>query len=377
MNNTSVSLKHFETLTWLRAAAALFVVISHVIRSVEEGVDLSGLAGVLGFVDLGGFGVYLFFALSGCTLYLSNAKAASAPLSFYVKRFMRIWPAFALSLLLFACFDPLYARLAAGGGWLSDSLRAGGARDLLVYASLTSNIVGPGGLFNAVYWSIPAEFQFYLLFPVTGWLMRRGALGVLAPVLLGALLYAVGRLAWLPMARYEVFTMAYVFLGGVALAHWRGRVAWMLRGRWGGALMCAMLLVVGARHSGLIGGQSFGASFYGVSALLCVFFAVAGASPAQPQSAFLRLLSRYGEVSYSIYLFHMLFVALAVLLATALGVAGVARLAFVMLATLCGSYGFSLLSYRLVEQPSIRLGRTLLAPRAPRPPAGAALPQAD
>lgn len=87
---------HIENLTWLRVIAAVFVVISHSIRTAEvqhAPIDEKSYFLPLNLLDLGSFRVWLFFLLSDCALYLSNRNAIRGPsdfLGFYVKRFMRI-----------------------------------------------------------------------------------------------------------------------------------------------------------------------------------------------------------------------------------------------------------------------------------------------
>lgn len=102
--------QYLDILTWLRAIAAFFVVVSHSLRTAEVSYfpgDSEVFFLPLNIVDLGTFGVTLFFALSGCTLYISNSDKIesfkSLP-SFYIKRFFRIWPIFFVSLLVYILF---------------------------------------------------------------------------------------------------------------------------------------------------------------------------------------------------------------------------------------------------------------------------------
>ena len=100
---------HIQQLTWLRGVAALFVIISHVLRATEvkySEADNISTNFILSFLDLGNFGVVLFFTLSGTTLYLSNAKKIYGAnlFFFYIKRFFRVWPAFFVSLILYIIF---------------------------------------------------------------------------------------------------------------------------------------------------------------------------------------------------------------------------------------------------------------------------------
>ena len=140
------------------------------------------------------FGVMLFFTLSGCTLYLSNSnKISSGNLStFYLKRLFRIWPAYIASLLLYLLFRPLFNLWYSDptGHWIEKQFMASfNLSDFISYITLTSNLFGERGLFNNAYWSLPVEFQYYLLFPLAILLTRH--LGTIGPIFLALLLYSI------------------------------------------------------------------------------------------------------------------------------------------------------------------------------------------
>ncbi len=357
-----MTVRHFEALTWLRGFAAFFVVVSHSIRSIEASVNLStsGLQ-VVRFFDLGNFGVYLFFALSGCTLFLSNSAIESpgSIVRFYFKRFMRIWPAFFLSLGIFAIFDVFYSHFDIVNNWIAEALRPGNWKIFLVYLSLGFNFTGPGNYFNSVYWSVPIEFQYYLLFPLAVLMMRRTSF-FLPPLVMAASLYLIGKFELIPVARYEFFTMAYAFFGGMLLADLRRRSDLYFSPSVALPLLFVTLFFVAAKHMGLIELFDVGAKFYGLFALLCVLIAISSKTHEPSRSGLLAFLSNYGNVSYSTYLFHMIFVGTAVLVSTVYGIEGAYRGYFVVVLSICASYLFSQLTYKYVEQSSIRLGRNLI-----------------
>jgi peptidoglycan/LPS O-acetylase OafA/YrhL len=82
----------------LRLAAAVFVVFGHCFFVLQEEAPILD-AGA--FVDWGNLGVLMFFAISG---FLVSRSWTFDPrvLAFAVKRFLRIWPALAVSLVLTA-----------------------------------------------------------------------------------------------------------------------------------------------------------------------------------------------------------------------------------------------------------------------------------
>lgn len=151
-------------LNGLRAIAALAVVISHVTLGLGEfgldnkifGVDLEGNAKGL---DLAGYGVTIFFTLSGFLityLLLKEKEVAKINIkNFYVRRILRIWPLyylyFTVSLLTIYIYRHTFA-----------------TSSLPYYVFLAANIpfiIGNTLPFLAHYWSLGVEEQFYLFFP--------------------------------------------------------------------------------------------------------------------------------------------------------------------------------------------------------------------
>ena len=66
-----------DSLTWLRGAAAFFVIVNHAILASRTQYTSEHEAPFLvpfDFLNLGLFAVYLFFALSGCTLTISHGN---------------------------------------------------------------------------------------------------------------------------------------------------------------------------------------------------------------------------------------------------------------------------------------------------------------
>jgi peptidoglycan/LPS O-acetylase OafA/YrhL len=73
-----------------------------------------------------------------------------------------------------------------------------------------------------------------------------------------------------------------------------------------------------------------------------------------------KLLKYYGTISYSTYLYHNIFVAVAVLLLIRLGIHDeMVRLWFVFVFTVTATYLAAGISYRYIERPFIDIGRRL------------------
>jgi peptidoglycan/LPS O-acetylase OafA/YrhL len=171
---------HLPSLDGIRAVAFLIVFLAH--------------AGLEGAVP-GGFGVTIFFFLSGylITTLLRKEFEATGSISlrqFYLRRALRILPPFYLVL----AFAILAARSGLiPGGFRGDAVLAQALQ--LANYRIASN--GYGGLpaGTGVYWSLAVEEHFYLVFPVFYLALRRRGLSARAQAMTLWVLCAL-TLAW-------------------------------------------------------------------------------------------------------------------------------------------------------------------------------------
>lgn len=163
--------RHFPCIDGLRAAAALLVLVFHV--AGPTGVN-QGASWVADYTNqFGRLGVSIFFAISGFLLYrpfaMAHLEGRPAPaLGPYLRRrFLRIFPAYWLALLG-------WALLAAPG------VREGIVDHLLLRVSLLQGYsqakdgnaaVALSGV--EVAWTLTIELTFYLVLPLYAWLVRR------------------------------------------------------------------------------------------------------------------------------------------------------------------------------------------------------------
>ena len=147
---------HIPGLDGLRAIAVLFVLLAHF---------------GLHFVVPGGFGVTLFFFISGALItgnLLSEIDRSGGidVKAFYLRRFFRLYPALVVLVVLSACIYPLFG----GRVTLWDISAA-----LFYYANYYNYYVGfmqgTNPLFGdfstfGILWSLAVEEQYYLLFPL-------------------------------------------------------------------------------------------------------------------------------------------------------------------------------------------------------------------
>lgn len=326
--DTFLRVRYWPALDGLRALAIVPVVWHHV----------GGHRG--GLWAQGPMGVELFFAISGflITSLLLRERMTTGRISlkgFYVRRSLRIFPLYYAVLCLYAISVFLVERHSDAGEQFF--------RDLLPYATYTSNWfveIGPRVIFYFA-WSLACEEQFYLLWPsivrLTGpWGAALAMIGIL-----GALQFTptavwlaqpicLGCLAALLVHSRRGFSLAYRILGW----RWCAPIALVA------VLACiagdAPLLLVGGAMTALV--------------LACAL---------RPDHGLTILTWRpiryVGEVSYGIYLFHMLCVnAIRRVLPLPDALLFPAALALTIL--VAG------LSHAWFERPILRLKERLLAP---------------
>ena len=200
----------FDALDGIRGLAVLIVFLSHTSgRSIV-------IAPWLNFLGLGHVGVYLFFVLTAFMLTYSLIRRRVGLLDFYQRRFLRIFPLYAL--VICAVFswqlhtgrvDPLY--LGVKGG----------------FPGFISHLIFLRG--DSIFWTVAAEFQFYLVLPFIVWALlrwpRAGAI-VTAVATLAYGLWYLGIIWWKVPAIYalKIARIAHagqfvdVFLCGVLAA---------------------------------------------------------------------------------------------------------------------------------------------------------------
>src|SRR5258706_11064371 len=165
--------KRIDSLTVLRGVAAAMVLLSHCLRLGEAQYfnETPTRPPGLEWLDFGTFGVMLFFVVSGFTIQLNygaTMQGAASVARFVVRRFFRIYPAYIVSLLAYLALDAVIAGtvgLAATSSWIGKFGQPVTASILLEYLTLLYDWTGHWFYINNVYWSLPIEFQFYLLFP--------------------------------------------------------------------------------------------------------------------------------------------------------------------------------------------------------------------
>lgn len=340
---------HSPVLDGLRALAVLIVIAAH-----------AGLGGIIP----GGFGVTIFFFLSGylitSLLRVEAARDGSISLpQFYVRRVLRIFP-------------PLYVTMVAVGFLGAIGLipagygTSGVVADVLFltnYSTLWSNQTG----LPIPLWSLDVEEHFYLLFPIFYMLALRGrrpsvAAGAIMAICMSVLLVRIYNVTVLPdysLNYYWTHTRVDSILFGCCLAVWQNPV--LDKDAWRPKLWQNSLAIAGLLATFLIRDEAFRESFrYTIQgACLFVLFSMViqdkGLVSRIFSSSYLKVV---GLLSYTLYLCHMPLFLVVENVAPDIGLFGTGVLGVVL------SFAFSGAMYLWVERPIAVWRRKLQAPKA-------------
>lgn len=351
----------------LRGLAAVYVLIYHMIYISEPDLQVPHWAAMVALN--GGMGVTLFFVVSAFSLYYTMPLRLAEPrpwASFYIHRFFRIAPLFYLWIALTMLRDAQVFNVVHS------------AKEVAISASFLFNLL-PQGQEGFVWagWTIGIEMVFYAMFPLFYLFAKNRARALTLVLILIVAWFAVKGLMpyfttdaktvdmfskWNFLRHLPVFACGavayYVFMhdhGGFesAIEVTKPSVD-------GGVLMLALALFL---YVALLNGwlpNVFGDFYYWQAVLFTLLLLGLARAP-------LRLLvnrvTRYlGRISYSLYLCHPTLVFLLgpvyVRIYAHLPTSTLAFLACVAV-TLAVCIVVSELTYRLVEEPGIKLGKRM------------------
>lgn len=298
------------SLDGLRAVSIGLVLISHLMFS--SGSRNPALARAAG--SLGGFGVEVFFVISGfiITHLLLKEADRTGTLSlknFYIRRAFRIWPAYYAFLLTVFVLQRLRILGIA-------------TRDLVGSGLFIWNYTHAGNTWLGHTWSLCVEEQFYLFWPALLWFFgARKALRLAVALLLIEPVVRIATLMLLPPDNFLVWrmgllgharmdSMMYGCVAAILLGHagFRIRVMQFLQagGRWVAlaALVNSYILTQFVPHYLEI----VGLSLEGLSIALMLIWLVCRADGAMGRLLNTPVLVHVGLISFSLYLWQQLFV---------------------------------------------------------------------
>ena len=286
----------------LRGWAALMVMATHFIQM------LTPQAGLWGFASTG---VDLFFVLSGYVFapYLFGKPLRLAP--HLIRRFFRIYPLYLCALLLYVGL-----RLPAANAWEQFVVH------LVMGHTLSSLAVA--NFYNAAFWSLPPEVEYYLLLPILAWVAARLRFAWLLMLALAVHLLLVAAAA--PAEGVTLRAIATVHVPGLLIEFMLGSLAYALARQDASGrarrfrLLSGFLVLAGmatlygsyvAPAAGVTGNPpTWIAGNMGLGAALGYALLVSALTMPQPQTAalsaawFTPWFVRMGELSYGVYLFH-------------------------------------------------------------------------
>ena len=389
-----------------RGMAALSVLLFHSLMgagrsAVDEGsirsILVSGYMGVDFFFVISGFVLFLPTVLKGGTF--GNLRA------YAVRRAARIIPAYWVLLAVLAVAQPLITTVRTDLPYQSGE----GLLSLLLHMTFLHQTVGlvleypVGFATHGAVWTLALEATFYALLPlVAAWYYRRPFVGLLLAV--------AASMAWklaitwpgsVDPKAWDYWRIVLIIQLPTYLAHFAAGMtgAWVFvrvkdwvtgRARRAAALAvqvtAAAGVLAGMRYEGMrdllaVNGiyDHFTRPVY-IAFLFAVLLAATGLAPPWAQLPFANRLSRrLGDISYGVYLWHLMFIGFAVTtldwVPDASNWAFARMLAFALPLSLLAGW----LSMVLVERPAIRWARkrsaaiSRRAARAPRRDAGASL----
>jgi peptidoglycan/LPS O-acetylase OafA/YrhL len=405
-------------LTGLRFLAAFAVLLAHgLAATVASNGPPYGV--VLWLMQLSGFGMTLFFVLSGFVIHYNYAGLVTdgrlrGIAAFLWARFARLYPLFLLMMLVYVLVSQRHVAYWTGRPGEINAIFQALPYFLLSIQSWIYKVIGGGSLIDAIRggspptWSISTEWFFYFAYPCIAWLILRARKP--AVILLVAGLWCV---LWTAFStglydrtpQLDVWAVArFGAIAGVqneddSFVRWLLYVSPYLRigefvlGAITAQLYVALLSRDATRRENAVGGAVFWAAALSVFLInylayspevpLTIFrkmsmnFALAPSvallvfCAARYQSAASRLLTSrpamaLGEASYSIYLVHSIVLISAVKL-TGSVVHGVAYNVVKLILLMTIVVAISLLLYAYYEAPSRRWLRQLWRKRCAPP----------
>jgi len=364
--------------------AALTVVFYHFTLICSPGVRHVFLHTPLRIFVAGHQAVILFFLLSGFVLTLPYTKHANLGYGpFLLKRVCRIYLPYLGALALAVLGDRFFGGPISGNFW-SNQTWSEPVRAKLVIQHVLFLGNYDWSQFNTAFWSLVYEMRISLVFPfmVLAVLRLKAAWSILAAVVLSLIFFPLAlffsstlHLCSHDAAVNSTLTLHYAafFVLGSLLARNLHKVnAWYkeLHPLAAGLLaLAAFLLYCFGDSSSIIQRFRIPADYYDWGVAVGAIVIMVLAMNARLFHAFLtsRVIHHLGVVSYSLYLVHG-----TVLFTLIHSLWGRIPMTAFLAIYLAGTLAVTELFYRLIERPTMLLGRRLTAPQSSRLPSPAA-----
>ncbi|MBD8166112.1 acyltransferase family protein [Erwinia persicina] len=347
-----------NSIHYLRGIAALLVVGFHARQFLN---------GMFGIKDLGNFlflggqaGVDLFFIISGFIIaYSTHDKNRSAPASFVLRRFFRIYPVFIISLLI-CYFVVNYVKPIEIASLLRSSL--------LIHTNYSLH--GPFFGYNILYtaWTLTYELYFYLIFTISmsfnhkhrvlissvllllpGVIIQKvynGSISISGDTTLNNTSYPFLNFIASPMMVEFIYGMVlYKFIAKIKMPYFSGIFLFS-------CLSFTFICYFSKYRFGS------GPANFGLWALvLMIGLMIYEQTNSIGENAILNTL---GNISYSLYLTHVIVIYVMIYYPTYVpmyeSTKGISRFAYII----CASITASWLTHEYIEKPFITFGKQLI-----------------
>ena len=342
------AVKRFAFLSWLRLVAMGMIVWDHLgpFRAPDWWLGQlveNNLNRPLQIVQsFGGFGVVLFFLISG--FLLAHGDRRGGGLAMLGHKLWRLYPPLLASFATFFVFQKLVSLLTGPTWWEQFT-----PRQWLLSGTLGCYLVGEPDVINGTTWFLFPLILFYLLAAVVWpWLAKRPPAALVGMEALLTALCCAGRIPGVPGLVANVaaqsWYVAFPLCGMLLYYLWSGRLrAWQFLGL-GGWLWLLLVKAVAAYKPDYYEQSPYLVSFVYGLLLFAVALLLEEKLKSHPAVAWM------GRLSYQVYLVHMPYGSLFLtLLAPRLGY----TLAFG--ATLVLVLGVAWVHYRWIEGPLARL----------------------
>jgi peptidoglycan/LPS O-acetylase OafA/YrhL len=361
---------HYQALDGLRGLAILLVFIVHIYGTADH-FKASWVGSVASFgAGCGWIGVDLFLVLSGFLITGILIDTVNHPRffrNFYIRRSLRILPLFYGVFLLLAVLTPvLHLQWQRGHiAYLFYCQNIALAFDHKLMDVAPAVYIGP-------FWSLAVEEQYYLLWPLTIWLLRdqRKIMRLCLALISCCILLRFVLISLLPnqVALYLIYWELPTHWDGLLLGSWLTLAMrrWPVEELWRHARWLVWLAVAVFLGVGFYTGTFFFLTplmeTVGFAAIPIVFaglllrcFVPGSWELRFFTGRFLRFMGRY---SYGIYVFQVLFWPIMILglhwLADHLHSRTIAGIVYLML-WFWGTVAVAMLSYKFLESPFLRM----------------------
>jgi peptidoglycan/LPS O-acetylase OafA/YrhL len=343
MQKTKEILQHIPELDGLRGIAILAVMLCHFQDPVEQSLPFGIVSKI---IMHGGVGVDLFFVLSGyliTSILVSTKGTQNYFRAFYARRALRIFPLYFVVIALF--FFAVVPVLQHHGKdlWITNQEQVW---YWLFLSNWRSALGYNDGAQLAHLWSLAIEEQFYLLWSVVVWLVPSRhirsvtAFAVVASLtfhLVWALNGSNGRFLYFStLTRMDALALGALLSVSKPFRNFMGKFAYPI------LVLSAIVIFVPFRHRLDLISSDIGS---------CALVALSLNRPVSALRA--TWLRTFGKYSYALYVIHYFVHGMAPALVSHFSPA-VFALLFIILG-IGVSYGAAWVSWRILEQPFLRL----------------------